>query len=102
MLRSDRNKLKVHNQIDSRLNLGSACHQSFQNGIIENIFIQIQGVLNQLLTRISGQARDNCTHNEQLYISYLSLNVINIIKLRMMGYVGHVACTGEREKYTKT
>jgi len=52
--------------------------------------------------RISGQVRDNCTHNEQLYISYLSLDVINIIKLRMVGWVGHMACTGEREKYTKT
>jgi hypothetical protein len=54
--------------------------------------------------RISGQARDNFTHNEQLYISYLSSNVFNIIKLRMMGRDGgggHVACTGEREKYTK-
>jgi len=51
--------------------------------------------------RISGQARDNCTHNEQFYISYLSLNVITIIKSRMMGWVGHIACTGEMEKVHK-
>jgi len=51
--------------------------------------------------RMFGQVRNNCTHNGQLYISYLSLNVINIIKFRMMGWVGHIACIGEREKYTK-
>jgi len=26
---------------------------------------------------------------------------LKIIKLRMVGWVRHMACTGEREKYTK-
>ena len=47
--------------------------------------------------RISRQPRENCTHNEQLYNSYSSLNVTNITKLWMMGWLGYIACTGDRK-----
>jgi hypothetical protein len=52
--------------------------------------------------RISGEARDNCTHNEQLYISYFLLNIINIIELRMMAWMGHMSYRGDRKNIQKT
>jgi hypothetical protein len=39
--------------------------------------------------------------NEELHNLYLSSNIIRQIKLRRMGWAGHVACMGEeKEVYT--
>jgi len=36
-------------------------------------------------------------HNEEFNDICSSLNIIRVIKPRRMGWVGHVACTGERK-----
>jgi len=57
---------------------------------------------NKVLRRIVGTKRDEITgegrklHNEKLNDLYSPPNVILVIKLRRMRWVGHVACTGER------
>jgi len=35
-------------------------------------------------------------HNEELNDLYCSPNIIRVIKLRRMGWAGHVACMGDR------
>jgi hypothetical protein len=37
-------------------------------------------------------------HNEELHNLYTSRNVIRVVKLRRMRWVGHVACMGEIRK----
>ena len=57
---------------------------------------------NRVLKRIYGSKRDEVTgewrklHNEDLNDLYSSMNVIQVIKLRRMRWVGHVACMGNR------
>jgi hypothetical protein len=59
---------------------------------------------NRVLRGIFGPERDEVTgdwrklHNEQLHNLCCSRNIIRVIKLRRMGWVGHVACVGEEEK----
>ena len=55
---------------------------------------------NRVLRRIFGPKRDEVTggwrklHNEELNDLYCSLNVIWVIKLKIMRLVGHAACMG--------
>ena len=57
---------------------------------------------NRVLRRISGPKRDEVTrewrkiHSEELNDLYCSTNILQVIKLRWMRWVGHVVCTGER------
>jgi hypothetical protein len=37
-------------------------------------------------------------HNEELFNMYSSPNVISMIRLRWMTWVGHIACMGEMRK----
>ena len=54
-----------------------------------------------MLTRIFGPKRNEVTgewgklHNEELNDLYCSPNIVRMIKLRRMRWVGHVACMGE-------
>jgi hypothetical protein len=56
----------------------------------------------KVLRRIFGPKRDKVTrewrklHNEELNDVYFSPNIVQVIKLRQMRWVGHVACMGER------
>jgi hypothetical protein len=58
---------------------------------------------NRVLRRIFGPKRDEVTedwkklHNEELHNLYFSSNIIRMIKLRRMRWVGHVARMGEEE-----
>jgi hypothetical protein len=55
---------------------------------------------NKLLRRIFGSKRDEITeewrkrHNEELRDLYSSPNIVRVIKLRRMRWVGHVARMG--------
>jgi hypothetical protein len=55
-----------------------------------------------VLRKISGPERDEVTgewrrlHNEELYALYSSSDIILVIKLRRLGWAGHVARMGER------
>ena len=55
-----------------------------------------------MLRRIFGPKRDEVTgewrelHNEELNDLYCSLNIIWVIKLKRMGWAGHVAHMGAR------
>ena len=58
---------------------------------------------NRVLRRIFGAMRDEIPgggerklHNEELNDLYSSPNTIRVMKLRRMGWVGHVARMGER------
>ena len=57
---------------------------------------------NKVLTKIFGPNRDEVSeerrrmHNEKLYCLHFSSTTIRVIKQRRMGWVRHVACTGER------
>ena len=57
---------------------------------------------NRVLRGIFGAKRDEVTgewrklHNEQLNDLYCSPNIVRVIKLSRMRWVGHVACMGER------
>jgi hypothetical protein len=57
---------------------------------------------NRVLRRIFGPKGDEVTgewrklHNEVLNDLYSSPNVIQVVKLRRMSWVGHVACMGDR------
>jgi hypothetical protein len=56
---------------------------------------------NRVLRRIFGPHRDEVTgewrklHNEELHDLYSSLTIVRMIKLRRMGWAGHVARMGE-------
>ena len=56
---------------------------------------------NRVLRRIYGPKRDGLTgewrklHNEELIDLYSSPNIVWVIKLRRMGWAGHVACMEE-------
>jgi len=55
---------------------------------------------NRVLRRIFGPKRDEVTgewrklHNEELNDLYCSPNIVRVIKLRRMRWVGHVASMG--------
>jgi hypothetical protein len=57
---------------------------------------------NKVLTKIFVPKNDEATgewrrlHNEELYDLYSSPNIIRVIKLKRMGWAGHVARLGER------
>jgi len=57
---------------------------------------------NRVLRRVYGPKRDKVTgewrklHNNLLNELYFSPNIVWVIKLRIMRWVGHVACMGER------
>ena len=57
---------------------------------------------NRILRRTFGSKRDKVTgewirlYNEELYCLYLSPSIIQVIKLRKMIWVGHMACMGEK------
>jgi hypothetical protein len=40
-------------------------------------------------------------HNDELYNLYSSLNIVRMIKLRNMRWVGHMECMGGGEVFTK-
>ena len=56
---------------------------------------------NRVLRRIFGPRTDEVTgewrklHNEELYALYSSPDIIRVIKLRIHGWVGHIAHTGK-------
>jgi hypothetical protein len=56
---------------------------------------------NRVLRRIFGPKRDEVTggwrklHNEKLHGLYSLPSIVRVIKIRMMRWVGHVACMGE-------
>jgi hypothetical protein len=68
-----------------------AVREEHKLSVIEN---RVQG-------RIFGPKREGLVggcrrlHNEELHNLYTSRNVIRVIKLRRMRWVGHVACMGE-------
>ena len=47
---------------------------------------------------MTGEGRK--LHNEELHDLYSSPNIVRVIKLIKMRWVGHVACMGRREAYT--
>jgi hypothetical protein len=57
---------------------------------------------NRVLRRIFGPKRDEVTgkwrriHNNELYALYYPPNIIRVIKLRRLRWVGHMACMGTR------
>jgi len=57
---------------------------------------------NRMLRRTFGPKRDKVKgewirlHSEELYYLYLSPNIIQVIKLRRMRWVGHMAHLGEK------
>ena len=59
-----------------------------------------------MLRRIFGPKRDEVSgnwrelHNEELSDLYSSPNIVRVIKLRRMRWVGNVALWGKREVYT--
>jgi hypothetical protein len=59
---------------------------------------------NRVQRRIFGPKREGLVggcrrlHNEELHHLYTLRNVIKVIKLRRMRWVGHVACMGEIRK----
>jgi hypothetical protein len=59
---------------------------------------------NRVLRRIIGPQSDNVAgewrnlHSEELHTSYSYPNVIRQMKLRRMGWAGHVTCMGEERK----
>jgi hypothetical protein len=55
---------------------------------------------NRVLRRISGPKREeeeSCRklHNDELHSLYSSTNIVSVIKLRRLRWVGQVACMGE-------
>jgi hypothetical protein len=59
---------------------------------------------NRVLRRITGPMREKVAegwrraHNEELHNLYGSSNIIRVIKLRRMGWAGHVTRRGEMRK----
>jgi hypothetical protein len=57
---------------------------------------------NRVFRRTFGPKRDKVTgewrklHNEELNDLYSSLHIVQMIKLRIIRWAGHVACIGER------
>ena len=57
---------------------------------------------NMVLRRVFGPKRDEVTgewiklHNEELDVLYSSLNIVRVIKSKIMKWAGHVARVGER------
>ena len=55
---------------------------------------------NRVLRRLFGRKRDEVTrvwrnlHNQELNDLYSSPNIVQVIKLRRLGWVGHVAYMG--------
>ena len=66
----------------------------------EELRLRVSG--NRALRRIFGPKRDDVTgerrklHNEELYDLYFSPNIIHVVKSRIMGWMGCVACMGDR------
>jgi hypothetical protein len=61
---------------------------------------------NRVLRMMFGPKRDDVTgewrrlHTEKLYALYSSANIIQAIKSKRIGWVGHVAYIGDRELHT--
>jgi hypothetical protein len=60
---------------------------------------------NRVLRRIFGPKREEGRlwrklHNDKLHSLYSSLNIVRVIKLRMVMWVGHVAHMGRGEMFT--
>jgi hypothetical protein len=62
---------------------------------------------NRVLRRIFGPKKEEMAggwrrlHNEGLNISYVSPNIISMIKSRKMGWAGHVMCMGDMRNIYK-
>jgi hypothetical protein len=62
--------------------------------------MQAEGFDNRLLRRIFGPKRDEVTgewrrlNNNKLYALYSSANIIRMVKLRRLGWAGHIARMG--------
>jgi hypothetical protein len=69
---------------------------------MEKIMLRVSE--NRVLRRIRGPKWDEVTgkwrrlHNEKLNDQYYSLNIIRVIKLIRMRWVGHVARMGDKER----
>jgi hypothetical protein len=62
---------------------------------------------NRVLRGVLGPKRDEITgewrklHNEELHDLYFSPNIVRVIKLRRMRWIGHVAHMGRGGVYTE-
>jgi len=107
----------IQEEIKSRLKSGNAGYPAVQNLLSsrllsKNLKIEIYRTIilreerrlrvfeNRVLKRIFGPRRDEVTgewrklHNEELNDMQSSPNIVRVIKLRRMRWVGHVACMG--------
>jgi hypothetical protein len=120
---TERIKIPFRKKLKSRLKLGNACYHSVQNLLFSSLpskYVKIKiyrtvilpvvlyGCETWSLTlreesrlRVFGSKRDEVTgewrklHNEELNDLYCSLNIVRVIKSRIMRWAGHVACMGK-------
>ena len=78
-----------------------------QNVFICVVYVSELGVFgNRVLRRIFVPKRDKVTrewrklHNEELNFLYASTDIVQVIKSRRMGWLGHVASMGRGEVHT--
>jgi len=117
------NRNSIQEEIKSILKSGNACYHSVQNLLSSGLLCKslkikiyrtrilllfcmgmkhrLRVFKNTVLRRIFGPKRDEVTgewrklHNEELNDMYCSPNIIWVIKLRRMKWVGHVVRMGE-------